>query len=314
MPRPPQSWTRRELEIDAAAAKKLFVAARLKALTSERTLYENAIKTHSGPVADLLKATGNLTAITSDSLKNRAILDAIRYTLSPIISLDDLDTLTDSCFSQWVGQKTERGRRPTDTEFQAAAAFFTARIDASRAPWLISSNAATAAELEAFVRATASIRAMGQVATARRMESSKTQEVAIRAAAAAARYNGDSTLPNDLSDPIKQMQSGSFATSSRKLVRTNMDVAIRMKANHPTGLLFLAIEAKVSNSSLNSRKRLNDVAAKGARWDSSGKLHQFRTAAVIAGVFDIDRLEEAQNEGIFLFWEHRLQDLTAFLR
>ncbi len=88
----------------------------------------------------------------------------------------------------------------------------------------------------------------------------------------------------------------------------------RLRAEHPTGLLFLALEAKVSNSSLNSRKRLLEVTRKRERWDASGALYRFRTGAVLAGVFDVRRLEEAQEAGVFLFWQHRLDDLTDFLR
>jgi hypothetical protein len=43
-------------------------------------------------------------------------------------------------------------------------------------------------------------------------------------------------------------------------------------------------------------------------------LYRFRTGAVLAGVYDVRRLTEAQDAGVFLFWEHRLADLTAFLR
>lgn len=314
MPRPPQLWTKAELVREEAKSRKLFVAERLAAMKSEKKAYEAAIKTHSAAVADLLKATNNLTAITGDSLKNRARLDVIRYTLSPIVSIADLDTITDSCFGNWVKQTTERGMKPTDAEFKAAARFLSARIDGARASWLISDSKPTRAEVEAFVRSTASLRAMGEVATQRRMERSKTQEAEVRKRAAAAGYKVDPSIPGVLTDPLKQMKPGSFAPQSRDLAATRMDIPIRMRAGHRTGLLFLAIEAKVSNSSVNSRKRLNDVAAKAGRWDASGTLHHFRTAAVIAGVFDINRLIEAQNEGILIFWEHRLSDLTAFLR
>ena len=122
------------------------------------------------------------------------------------------------------------------------------------------------------------------------------------------------TPPATLTDPIKEMKAGSYATASRRLAATNMDIPVRLKDGHGTGLLFLALEAKVSNSALNSRKRLLEVGRKRERWDASGKLYRFRTGAVIAGVYDVRRLVEAQDAGVFLFWEHRLSDLTTFLR
>jgi hypothetical protein len=93
-----------------------------------------------------------------------------------------------------------------------------------------------------------------------------------------------------------------------------MDVPIRLKANHATGQVFIAVECKVSNSSLNSRKRLLEIRSKRETWDSSGLPHRFRTAAVLTGVFDVGRLIETQDTGVLIFWEHRLQDLTEFLQ
>lgn len=154
---------------------------------------------------------------------------------------------------------------------------------------------------------------MSKVATARRIESSARQEEAIRAAAVAARYESVSP-PGTLTDPINQMPPGSFATGTRRLSGTNMDVPIRLREGHPTGLLFLAVEAKVSNSTINSRKRLLEVTRKRETWDASGQIYSFRTAAVLAGTFDVPRLLEAQEAGVMIFWEHRLEDLTAFLR
>ena len=88
-------------------------------------------------------------------------------------------------------------------------------------------------------------RAMSEVATARRMVRSKAQEDNARTAVQAAHYKPDDSLPSDLSSPITQMQPASFATAPRKIVRTNMDIPVRVRDHHPTGLQFLAIEAKV---------------------------------------------------------------------
>jgi hypothetical protein len=228
--------------------------------------------------------------------------------------VDDLDTITDSCFGAWVGQTTERGRKPIDSAFREAARFFVEAIDRTRAVWLDAGRAPTAEERAAFVRTTAALKAMGAVSTARRMEGSKRQEDAARGAAERADYTPLDDLPGTLTDPINEMPAGSFATASRRLADTNMDLPVRLRNAHRTGLVFLALEAKVSNSSLNSRKRLLEVTRKRERWDASGSLYRFRTGAVLAGVFDVRRLLEVQEAGVLLFWEHRLEDLTDFLR
>jgi len=313
VPRPPQAWTETELERDAEAARKLFVSDRLASLEREQAAYEAGIAAHGQAVHELLARTRDLTKIEARSLEERAVLDIARYIVVPPISLDDLDTLTGAPFGGWVGQTTDRGKRPTARAFRAAGTIIAERLDRERASWLKGKHTPTAAERDAFARSTASIRTIGAIQTTRRMESAARQEAAARAAAQKARYTAV-TPPATLSDPIEQMPPGSYANASRRLADTNMDIPVRLKAEHGTGLLFLALEAKVSNSTLNSRKRLLEVLRKRERWDASGKLYRFRTGAVLAGVYDVRRLIEAQDGGVFVFWEHRLGDLTTFLR
>lgn len=121
MPRPPQAWTETELQRDAATARRLFVSDRLAALRREQAAYEAGIATHAKAVHDLLARTSDLRSIDGNSLTRRDVLDIARYVVVPPISLDDLDTLTDSSFGRWVGQTTERGSRPADKAFRAAA-------------------------------------------------------------------------------------------------------------------------------------------------------------------------------------------------
>jgi hypothetical protein len=313
VPRPPQTWTEKELQRDAEAARRLFVSDRLAALGREQAAYESGIRAHAETVRELLARTHDLSKISARSINERAVLDIARYVVVPPISLDDLDTLTDAPFGRWVGQTTERGARPSETAFETAAKVISERLDRERASWLKGKRGPTAAERDTFARWTAGLRASGEIQTARRMESSTRQEGAARAAAQKARYNAV-TPPATLADPIKEMPPASYASASRRLADTNMDIPVRLKDGHGTGLLFLALEAKVSNSTLNSRKRLLEVLRKRERWDASGKLYRFRTGAVLAGVYDVRRLIEAQDGGVFVFWEHRLSDLTAFLR
>jgi hypothetical protein len=172
----------------------------------------------------------------------------------------------------------------------------------------------TAAERDTFVGWAAAGPASSRVLTARRSESSHRQEEATRAAAKAAQYQ-EVSPPGALTDPLQQMPPGSYVPAARLLARTSMDVPIRLKAGHRTGIDFVAVECKVSNSSLNSRKRLIEVGNKRETWDSSARArYSFRTGAILAGVYDITRLLDAQRSGIYLFWEHRLSDLTAFLQ
>lgn len=63
----------------------------------------------------------------------------------------------------------------------------------------------------------------------------------------------------------------------------------------------MAIECKVSNSSTNSVKRLNnDAAIKAETWRSAFGHLQVVPAAVLGGVYKIHNLEDAQERGLSL--------------
>lgn len=312
MPRPPEIWNSDELMEDAKLARDTFVQSRLASLRAERDAYRQAHRAASQRVEALLDASDDLHSLTGSTIQDRNILDLARQLAVPPISLADLDTLTDSPFGQWVGQTTDRGTRPREEAFEQAAKLIRERLDIERAPWLGMGRAPSADERRLFIQWTAASPATGRVLTMRRSHASARQEAAVREAASAAGYR-PTRPPGTLTDPIRDMPAGTYATASRKLNGANMDIPIRLHSTHPTGLPFLAIECKVSNSSLNSRKRLLEVTRKREVWDGAGMAYQFRTAAVISGVFSIDRLLEAQRSGVWLFWEHRLSDLTDFL-
>lgn len=73
----------------------------------------------------------------------------------------------------------------------------------------------------------------------------------------------------------------------------------------------MPLECKVSNSSTNSVKRLNnDAAVKAVIWVQEFGTVQTVPAAMLAGVFKVRNLEAAQAQGLSIFWEY---DLDRFL-
>ncbi|WP_439951815.1 XamI family restriction endonuclease [Mycobacterium avium] len=76
----------------------------------------------------------------------------------------------------------------------------------------------------------------------------------------------------------------------------------------------MPIECKVSNSSTNSVKRLNnDAAAKAVKWiNDFGTLNVVPTA-VLSGVYKVHNLESAQQAGLTIIWAHNLGALGSFL-
>ncbi len=74
------------------------------------------------------------------------------------------------------------------------------------------------------------------------------------------------------------------------------------------------LNVKVSNSSTNSVKRFNnDAAVKAEYWLKIFGTSQVAPAAMLAGVFKVMNLAQAQARGLALFWSHDLEKLGAFI-
>lgn len=77
----------------------------------------------------------------------------------------------------------------------------------------------------------------------------------------------------------------------------------------------MPLECKVSNSAVNSFKRINHEAAGKARdWIAGFGQRQVVPAAVLAGVFNPLNLATAQHEGLTVYWNDRLADLVRLLQ
>lgn len=76
----------------------------------------------------------------------------------------------------------------------------------------------------------------------------------------------------------------------------------------------MPIECKASNSAVNSFKRINhEAVGKAHTWLTGFGSLQVVPVAVISGVFNPSNLETAQDDGLALFWSHRLADLADFV-
>lgn len=90
-----------------------------------------------------------------------------------------------------------------------------------------------------------------------------------------------------------------------------------VKCDIPIGLhdgRFLFVECKVSNSGTISVKRLNrECGGKADHWRVRFGERAI-TAAVLAGVFKLKNLQDAQHASrLTIFWEHDLSPLADFL-
>jgi hypothetical protein len=93
------------------------------------------------------------------------------------------------------------------------------------------------------------------------------------------------------------------------LVASKADIPVRLFDGR-----LMPIECKVSNSEVNSVKRINnDAAAKAVGWRRRLGEDQVVPVAMLSGVFKVANLLQAQGAGLTLFWAHRLDQLQAFI-
>lgn len=107
-------------------------------------------------------------------------------------------------------------------------------------------------------------------------------------------------------DALDVLPRGSF-TREVNLAGSKCDVPVRLHDGR-----LLALECKVSNSALNSVKRLiRETGGKARAWRNAFGL-QVITAAVLSGVYKLGNLLDAQ-ENYAIFWEHDLRPLQEFV-
>jgi hypothetical protein len=76
----------------------------------------------------------------------------------------------------------------------------------------------------------------------------------------------------------------------------------------------MAIECKVSNSSINSVKRLNrEAAGKAEKWIYEFGALNVVPVAVLSGVYKLHNLMDAQARGLTLYWAHDLDQLLDWI-
>jgi hypothetical protein len=228
------------------------------------------------------------------------LLTALRYLTAPPISKDDLSTLADTLLSPAALRRAPAAAG----RIRAILLHF---IDPHRFPWVAEGREPRADEREIAIVASAAMVAARRVETRRRMDAMKEQEKSVAACLASAgmtpvksrriRHLADAPAP------------GEFCAETT-LGEEKADIVAVLRDRR-----VMPIECKVSNSAVNSVKRLNrEAAGKASSWLRQFGHSQTVPAAVLAGVFKLENVVTAQDGGLSIFWAHRLDDLGAFVR
>jgi hypothetical protein len=264
--------------------------------------YLNNFDDYQGVVEDLLEATVDLTKLDStalDILSNPRMREAFRYIPGPPISTDDLKVVADAVLS--------KSRLKAEPEMvRRIVQVILAGLDRRRFPWVADGREASEAERNAAVIASAALIAMRRTETSRRSEEKNKQESRVEAALTGAGFR---QVPTRTIENMAQSPNlGEFCRESL-LGNRKADFILRLWDQR-----VMPIECKVSNSSTNSVKRLNnDAAAKATNWIRSfGEVNVVATA-VLSGVYKLHNLQDAQTHGLALFWAHDLQKMIEWI-
>ena len=292
----PPRWTAEQLDEARLAAMERFRQERLEESPEQ---YVEAFDDYRGAVEDLLETTVDLEELETAGLEvltDPALLEALRYLAGPPISEDDLKTLAEATLSpSRVKAEPDMARRIIDTIITA--------LDHRRFPWIMDGREPEPAEREAAALASAALMATQRLATSRRNEGKTAQEQAVEDALVAEQF--EKVAPRRITTLAQAPDAGQFCRETMFGGR---------KADFVIGLWDgrkMPLECKVTNSSTNSIKRLNnDAAVKAGVWVKEFGTAQTVPAAMLSGVFKLHNLEDAQKHELTLFWAH---DLAAFV-
>jgi hypothetical protein len=238
--------------------------------------------------------------LLSELVNGRDTQKAFRYLTAPPISADDLMTVADATLTaSRLRTDPASAARVRDTVL--------AIVDPHRFPWISERRLPTTTERTVAIVASSALAAARDVETSRRSTSKEAQEQKVKEALISTGMT--ETKSREIPMLTSAPAPGEFCGETR-LAGTRADVVARLRDGR-----VMAIECKVSNSAVNSYKRVvHDTGGKATTWYSQLGRAQVVPAAVLSGVFTAGNLQDVQdNRGVFLFWEHRLSDLASFV-
>ena len=295
----PRKWSLQELASDSEEAKALVRKQRLE---EPHQIYEKYFQKFRLVFRDIVERLPTLSEdpVAPDTLAELArdvdALTAFRYLAAIPVSEDDLKTLADSKLSATaLRSDSAQALRVRDTIWSM--------IDSHRFPWVADRRVPTRQEREHAINASASLVAVRKVETARRSQAKDWQEQAVKKVLRDSGYQEVAGREITLLDAAPA--SGKYCGEC-KLGETRADLVVRLPDSR-----VLPVECKVSNSAVNSFKRVNHEAAGKARaWIDKYGRWQIVPCVVIHGVFNPSNLETAQAEGLTIIWSHRLEDFA----
>jgi len=265
--------------------------------------YLEAFDRYQGYVEDLLETTVDLSDFDEpalDILTDERLLEAFRYIAGPPISEDDLKVLAEA------KSLSKKHLKSDDANIRKILNVVKSVIDKRRFVWIVDNREPEEHEKAAAVMASAALMAASRAQTNRRSLLKNRQEAKVVESLRALGLQKVKTrkIKNLAQAPGRGEFCGECSFAGRKA-----DIVVRLWDDRA-----MPIECKVSNSALNSVKRLNnDAAVKAGEWKRRFGVDQVVPVAVLGGVFDLANLLEAQDRGLTLIWSHDLTPLVDWI-
>ena len=295
----PPRWSETEFDRERLIAIEFF---REERLTEPVERYLRAFDDYAASLDRLMRESGDLRLlhhVAQEVLTDADLLEAVRYLAGPPVSADDLMELAET-------QLTASRLRDDAASAQRVIDTVLAMLDSRRFAWVMEQRDPTDGERSAAATASASLMASQRVRTDRANSAKTHQEEAVRNHLAS--FGLGEVGTREISTPADAPGRGEFCAECSVAGR-KADVVVGLHDGR-----VMPIECKVSNSSTNSVKRLNnDAAAKAAEWIRAFGHQGVVPTAVLSGVFKAHNLVHAQDSGLTIFWAHDLAPLTAFV-
>lgn len=296
----PPVWSEGQLEADRLKSSAAFSKERLEEPLED---YLEAFDEYQGYVEEILETTVDLSDLgpsALDVLGDLRLLEAFRYLAGPPISQDDLKVLADA------RSLTKSTLEKSPDLVQRVIGVVRQVLDRRRFAWVVENREPTEAERNAAVMASAALMAASRTQTRRRTLGKEQQEAMVKEALKGLGFTETASrkIPNISHAPGPGEFCGESVLGNRK-----GDIIVRLWDQR-----LMPIECKVSNSSTNSVKRLNnDAAVKAASWKVDFGRRQVVPSAVLSGVYKLHNLLDAQDRGLTIFWAHDLKPLTDWI-
>jgi hypothetical protein len=295
----PPRWTDDQLDAGIQKAKALFRKERLE---EPAEAYDRAFKRYEENIQRLLDLTHGLTRLDEkivEVLTAPPLLEAFRYLAGPPISEDDLAVLAEVSLSGSAIRKNPETR-------MRVLSIVRSTLDRHRFPWTAEGREPTEQERNAAVVASSALLAVSRVGTDRRNQGKERQELAVQEALISRKW---------VLVPRRKVLTISLTPSPGEFCRESLLGS--EKADFLIGLRdrrVMAVECKVSNSYVNSVKRLNrEAAGKAATWLKGFGDQNVVPAGILSGVFKLHNVKEAQERGLTIFWAHDLDHLLNWI-